>query len=161
VTLTLPVNILEQLAAIDPDPSRAIVRLASGRAKARATNEPGPPAKLAVHNGRAVITIQPSPALEQRTGVHLVPLPDGRSLISFDEPQTVAHLELLLVDALDDPSLPARERAVFEGIAGILRDARRSGDVSLMHRNIIVLETRSNGRTAAVRRRARRIAAPR
>ena len=101
VTLTLPESVLEALTAINPDPSQAIVQLARRRTPANGR----PPAELAVFGRRAVITIRPTASLEQRTGIHLVPLPDGRALISFDQPKSVAELELLLMDALEDPAL--------------------------------------------------------
>ena len=137
VTLTLPESVLDALAKVDSDLSRAVVALSKrGR---RANGQP--PATLAVFGKQAVITIRPTKSLEKRTGVNLVPMPDGRALISFHQPKSIADLELLLYDALEDRSLSAEDRRVFEGITTILRDARRSSDVSLVHRTIIVLES--------------------
>jgi hypothetical protein len=62
-------------------------------------------------------------------------------LMMFDHPQTTAELELLILDALDHAGLDAEDRRVFEGIGTILRDARRSNDVALLNRTIIVLES--------------------
>jgi hypothetical protein len=59
----------------------------------------------------------------------------------FDHPQTTAELELLILDALDDAELDAADRRVFEGIGAILREARRSNDVALLNRTIIVLQS--------------------
>ena len=137
ITLTLPESVLDALTAINPDPSRAIVQLARRRAPANGRK----PAELAVFGRRAVITIRPTPSLEQRTGVNLVPMPDGRALISFDQPKTIADLELLLLDAIEDAELPADDRRVFEGIAAILKEARQSSGVRLIRRSIIVLES--------------------
>ena len=55
-----------------------------------------------------------------------VPLADGRALISFDQPRTIEELELLLYDALDDTRLTPDDRRIFQGIAAMLREARRS-----------------------------------
>ena len=74
----------------------------------------------------------------------------GRALISFDQPMTSAGLELLIEDALEDRALPAAERDVFQALGGILKTARRSDQVVLLQRNVIVLETR---RAAAPLRR--------
>jgi hypothetical protein len=137
VTLTLPESVIAALSTVHPDLSRAIVSLA----KRAPRSNPQPPAALAVFGKRAVITIRPTKSLEKLTGINLVPLPDGRALISFHHPKTVAELELLISDALDDDSLDVEDRLVFEGIRTILRDARRSSDVSLQHRSIIVLES--------------------
>jgi hypothetical protein len=163
VTLTLPETTLEKLSAIDPDLSRAVVAMTNKKP----TLNGRPPADLAVFGRRAVITIRPTRSLEQHTGIDLVPLPDGRALIMFDHPQTTAGLELLIMDALDDAGLDAEDRRVFEGIGAILRDARRSNDVALLNRTIIVLESAkplawNNTRSKAVdaksgsRKRARR-----
>src|SRR4051812_36219375 len=77
VTLTLPDDVVERLARIDPDLSRAVVRLAETRGAPAAH----PAAELAVFGRRAVIVVDPSRTLERRTGVVLVPLPDGRALM--------------------------------------------------------------------------------
>lgn len=138
VTLTLPLHVIAALSAVDADLSRAVVRIAQPELARR----PHPPAELATFGRRAVIVVNPTRTLERRTGVELVPLPDGRALISFDQPTTPAALELMIADALEDQQLPAADRAVFEGIVNILKGARRDGDVSLRQSNIIVLEGR-------------------
>jgi hypothetical protein len=137
VTLTLPESVIEALTAADPDLSKAIVNLTKRRGPAAVS----PPAELSVFGRKAVITVRPTPSLEQRAGVDLVPLSDGRALISFDQPKSIADVELMLTDAIEDPSLAPDDRKVFEGIAKILKEARRADDVSLLRRSIIVLES--------------------
>ena len=158
VTLTLPLHVIAALSAVDADLSRAVVRIAQPELARR----PHPPAELATFGRRAVIVVNPTRALERRTGVDLVPLPDGRALISFDRPTTPEALELMIADALDDRQLLAADRAVFEGIVNILKDARRASDVFLRQANIIVLEGRTRRRKhpaalAPARPRSRRI----
>ena len=80
VTLTLPEHVIDALGAIDPDLSRAVVRLTQPELAKR----PHAPAELAAFGQRAVIVVNPTRTLEQRTGISLVPLPDGRALISFE-----------------------------------------------------------------------------
>lgn len=135
VTLTLPESVLATLTAVHKDISRAIVQLTVRRRRHK-----HPLAELVTFGGNAVITVRPTPSLEERAGVRLVPLPDGRALLSFDQPASIADLELTLSDALEDPQLPRADRQVFEAIVGILKDARRSRDITLHSRNIIVLE---------------------
>jgi hypothetical protein len=147
VTLTLPEHVLASLSAVDPDLSRAIVRLVQPKIARRSH----PPAELVAFGARAVIVVNPTRTLEQQTGVVLIPLSDGRALISFDETMTTARLELRIEDALEDRRLSAGDRAIFAAIRDILKTARRSGDAMLQQRNIIVLES---GRLA--RRRAPR-----
>jgi hypothetical protein len=145
VTLTLPLHVISALTAVDADLSRAVVRIAQPELARR----PHPPAELATFGRRAVIVVNPTRTLERRTGVELVPLPDGRALISFDRPTTPAALELMIADALEDQQLPAADRAVFEAIVNILKGARRASDVSLRQSNIIVLEGRRRLRNPA------------
>jgi len=137
VTLTLPETVIAKLSSLHDDISRAVAGLTQRHMAQRSQKA----AELLVFGNHAVITIRPTRSLEVRTGVMLVPLPDGRALISFDTPKTLAELELTINDALEDAKLTADDRAVYEGINAILRDARRSETVSLHRRNIIVLES--------------------
>ena len=138
VTLTLPEEVIEALGAIDHDLSRAIVRIAQPQLAKR----PHPPAELAPFGRRAVIVVNPSRTLEERTGVVLVPLSDGRALISFDEPISIPALELRIQDAKGDPRLSREDAAIFEEVGRLLRDARRATDIAVQARHIIVLESR-------------------
>jgi hypothetical protein len=139
VTLTLPDEVIDALTAIDADLSRAVVRVTQPEMAKR----PHPPAELATFGRRAVIVVNPSRTLERRTGVVLVPRSDGRALISFDEPMSIAQLELRIQDAIDDPGLPPADAEVFKSVGRLLREARRSKGVAVEQRSIIVLEARS------------------
>src|SRR3954468_9570084 len=149
VTVTLPEPVLEALAALDGDLGRAIVRLAQpilGPPPPPPAAPPPPPPELATFGRHSVIVVNPTRTLEKRMGVDLLHLPDGRALIAFEEPATIAGLELVLEDALEEPALPPTDRDVFEAIVSILRTARRSDGVALLQKTVIVLET---GRRAA------------
>src|SRR5436190_99669 len=65
--------------------------------------------------------------------------------VTLTLPETVLAalegLDLQIQDALDAGRLPAEDARVFEAIADILKSARRSGSVTLIQRNIIVLES--------------------
>ena len=98
----------------------------------------------AAHWLRAADALLPRQAATTATRIELLHLPDGRALISFDESTNIPALELTIQDALDDRSLPESDRAVFEAIRGILRTARRSDKVTLLQKNVIVLETGRN-----------------
>lgn len=136
VTVTLPENIISALEAIDPDLSRAIVRLA----QPEVGKKPHAAAELAAFGRRAVILVTPSRTLEQRTGVTLVPLSDGRALIAFGDDMSTARLELLVQDELDNHDLQGEDERVFTNIRDLLREARRSKSVRLRQQTIIVLE---------------------
>jgi len=136
VTLTLPETVIQALARIDLDLSRAVVRVTQPEIR----KLPHPAAELSTFGRRAIIVVNPTRTLERRTGVVLVPLSDGRALISFDESMTPARLELTIEDALEDRSLPSSDAEVLGGIRELLKDARRSSQVTLAQRSIIVLE---------------------
>lgn len=148
VTLTLPEEVIETLGGLDRDLSRAVVRVTHAEVASR----PHPPAELIEFGRRAVIAVHRTPTLEQRTGVVLVPLPDGRALIAFDERMTPARLELAMHDALEGEDLSDEDRGVFESIRDLLRDARRSSTVSMKQQQIMILEF---GAPAGVRRSSR------
>ena len=136
VTLTLPEEVLAALEAVDPDLSRAVVRVM----QPEIGKGPRPLAELARFGRYAVIVVNPTRMLERRTGALLVPLSDGRALIAFDESLTVSRLTLAIHDELDDDALPEEDRRIFEEIGRLLTEARRSKSVALRQRNIIVLE---------------------
>ena len=137
VTLTLPESVISALEGVDPDLGRAVVRLA----QPELANRSHVPVELARFGHRAVIVVSPTRTLEKRTGGTLVPLSDGRALISFDESMTAPLLELKLEDVLATDDLPDKDARIFSGILDVLRDARRSKSVGVYQRSIIVLES--------------------
>jgi hypothetical protein len=153
VTLTLPESVIATLSALHHDLSQAIVGLTQ-RENARGIAKG---ADLLVFGHRAVITIRPTPSLESRVGVQLVPLPNGRALISFRDPTSLSALQLSIADALEDQKMSAEERVVYENLSEILRAARRSDDVAVEQRHIIVLESTRGTRTNAKPRIARKV----
>jgi len=162
ITLTLPEPVIGALESIDGDIGRAIVRLA----QPEMAKQPHPPAELARFGSRAVIVVNPTRTLERRTGVTLVPLPDGRALISFARSITPAHIELMIADALDDPDLEPSDREVFAAIQDILRSVRKTRGLAVEQRGIIVLEmdrrrTPARKPPAITRARRPRTASPR
>jgi hypothetical protein len=156
VTLTLPEDVIAALHAIDADPGRAVVRLV----EPHLTDRPRAPAELTTFGNQAVIVVPRSAQLGARTGVELVPLSDGRALIAFDDTLSVPQIELRVADAMGDPDLAPADRALFEALGTILRDARLSESVVVRQRNIIVVQrTRrrpgKDARRAVGARRAR------
>lgn len=143
VTITLPEDVIESLTSAEPDLGRAIVKVV-GAAGLNSRK----PAELSHFGDHSVILVRPTLSLEQRAGVELVPLPDGRALISFPQSTTTAELELQLEDALDDNDLGTDDRRIFEAILSLIRQARRSSDVSMLQRSIIVLEKRRSSSRA-------------
>jgi hypothetical protein len=138
VTVTLPDDVVSALRSVDPDLSRAIVRLAEPPGSLQAL----PPAELCHFGRSAVIVVKPCRALGRLPGVNLVPLPDGRALISLDKETATAEFEVMVRDALETSQAASSDRAVFDALRDILTTARRSSRISLRQRSIIVLESR-------------------
>ena len=140
VTVTLPEDVLARLSAVDADLGRAIVKLAERNGTPRVSRVR--PAELATYGKHAVIIVNPAKALKRLAGVQLVPVGDGRALISLDRPHSIPQLELSVRDAIEGGEMSAGERQTLESIAEILRQARSSRGVTLEERTIIVLESK-------------------
>jgi hypothetical protein len=137
VTLTLPEDVISALQGVDDDLSRAVVRLTQPLV---ADVIPRPAAELAKYGQSAVIVVKQLAALARIPGVTLVPLPDGRALISLDETMSVHEFELKLRDTVDaEPALAPRERSLLTSIGEILKSARQEKHVTVHQRSIIVL----------------------
>jgi hypothetical protein len=74
--------------------------------------------------------------------VQLVPVGDGRALISLAPHYSVSQLELDLRDAIERSGAPASELQTLTALAEILRESRHSRRVTLEERTIIVLESK-------------------
>src|SRR6185436_16436456 len=96
VTVTLPEDVLARLSAVDADLGRAIVKLAERNGTPRVSRVR--PAELATYGKHAVIIVNPAKALKRLAGVQLVPVGDGRALISLDRPHSIPQLELSVRD---------------------------------------------------------------
>jgi hypothetical protein len=144
ITVTLPEDVIEALRAIDGDIARAIVRLA----EPHLARGPRPSAELRSFGSRSVILVPPSSQLGARTGVELVPLPDGRALIAFDERLSTPQLELRVADAMADTELAPQDRALFESLGTLLRAVRQSSSLHIREKRIIVVQ---RTRTASAR----------
>jgi hypothetical protein len=138
VTMTLPDDVIARLSAIDNDLGRAIVAVVE-RGRTVVRRPTSQPAELASYGNRAVIVVTPLKALTRLEGVQLVPIGNGRALISLDHPHSIPQLELAIGDALEREGPRTPERRTLETIADILRRARRSRGTTVEERTIIVL----------------------
>ena len=137
ITVTLPEDVLDRLHGLDADLGRAIVRLTEKRRPALGTP---PAAELASYGKRAVIVVTPLKTLKRLHGVELVPIGDGRALISLEPGRSVSEFELQVRDAATDSSVPAAEQGALREIADILKDTRGRQGRRVSVRTIIVLE---------------------
>ncbi len=140
VTVTLPEDVIGRLSTIHTDVGVAIVNLVERKIATRV--QPIAPAEITRYGKHAVIVVTPVKALRRLKGVQLVPIGDGRALISLDPSHSVPSLELQLRDALESGTT-GQERDILEGIADILRRARGARGQRLETRSIIVLAANS------------------
>ena len=108
------------------------------------------------YGAHAVIIVTPARALSRLAGVELIPVGNGRALISLESPHAIPTLELDIRDVLERGEVGARERRTLEEIADILRAARLSRATAIEERTVIVLQAKR-----ARRRRPTEGAAPR
>ena len=145
VTVTLPEDVLTRLGVLDADLGRAIVTLVERRARrVRAVK----PAEMTSYGRHAVIMVTPVNALKRIAGVQLVPIGNGRALISLERAHSIPEFELGLGDALARGDVSESERRTLGAIVDILRQTRRSSRVTLEERTIIVFETKRQRRRA-------------
>jgi hypothetical protein len=140
ITVTLPEDAITTLMALNLDIGRAIVQLCETHASQLSRALP-PPVELSTYGGTgALILIAPVGTLKRVPGVELIPLTDGRALISLDDSKTLQTLELHVRDALELDMLSDEDRAALTGLADVLRGSRRGDALSLRTRTIIVIE---------------------
>lgn len=138
VTVTLPERTLEQLASIDHDRARAIVR-----ATDLATPDRVPPHKLVdvveVASGTALLIVPPSRYLKKIRRLRLVEVAPSRFLLTIPSGTPLAELEVAINDLLDDlPPNEAREREMMKELLAQFRRLRRA---DLMSKAEILLVT--------------------
>ena len=149
VTVTLPEDVLARLSTVDADLGRAIVAVAERDRPAR--DRTVRPAEIASYGRHSVIVVTPLKVLKELPAVELIPLGNGRCLISLDRTSSISQLELAVRDALERTDGRAHDRDALEAIADVLRRARVARGRTLQERTIIVLE--SNRLRPAVRQR--------
>ena len=146
VTVTLPEDVLSRLASIHADVGSAIVSLVEKSTPVRAV--PARQAEVARYGNRAVIIVTPSATLRRLRGVQLVPVGNGRALISLSASTSISSLELQVRDALDRMTPENREREGLRSLADILRRSRGSRAVAPEARTIIVLASKPGRRVS-------------
>jgi hypothetical protein len=144
VTVTLPEDVLVRLRAMDGDVGRAIVALVERRTNGHVPTVQ--PAEIASYGNHAVIVVTPVRALRRIPGVQLVPIGNGRALISLEQSRSIPQFELDILDAIAMPAMLPAERDVLQAIADILRRARGVRTIDVEERTIIVLQSRRSRR---------------
>lgn len=142
VTVTLPEDILARLASVHADIGSAIVTLVERKTPTRVPRVRA--AEIARFGNHAVIVVNPSTTLRRLRGVHLVPVGDGRALISLTESTSISSLELQVRDALERMDPDSRDREGLESVADFLRRGRGERGFTSEPRTIVVLASKSN-----------------
>lgn len=145
VTVTLPEDVLARLGALDTDLGRAIV---SAVDRAAPKTKLPPPAELASYGNHAIILVTPVKALQQLPGVELIPIGGNRALIALEGVHQIPRLELDVRDAIERDGASPQQRNALVALAGILREARSSPQLTVAERTIIVLEYGRRRRTS-------------
>ena len=140
VTVTLPEDTLRRLAAVHADVGSAIVNVVERAAPTRM--QPIAASEIAQYGNHAVIIVSPCRALKRLEGVQLVPIGDGRALISLAPSMSISALELQVRDALESGDVQPREHETLTALAGILRRGRAARGLSFQARTIIVLASK-------------------
>jgi hypothetical protein len=146
VTVTLPEDVLARLSAVHADVGSAIVSLVEKSAPVR--TEPIRSAEVTRYGNRAVIIVTPSPTLRRLRGVQLVPVGNGRALISLSSETSISSLELQVRDALERLGPEDRDREGLRSLADILRRSRGSRELAAEARTIIVLAPKARRRVS-------------
>ena len=144
VTVTLPEDTLARLSAIHADVGTAIVNLVERKVPLRVS--PIRSAEVTRYGNRAVILVTPSASLRKLRGVQLVPVGDGRALISLASSTSISSLELQVRDALEQMTAQHREREGLQSLADILRRSRGPRGLTSEARTIIVLARKGKRR---------------
>jgi hypothetical protein len=144
VTVTLPDDILARLSAVHADVGSAIVNLVERSTPVRSA--PMRPAEVSRYGNRAVIIVTPSPTLRRLRGVQLVPVGNGRALISLASSTSISSLELQVRDAIERMTPDHREREGLQSLADILRRSRGPRGLTSEARTIIVLAWKAKRR---------------
>ena len=146
ITVTLPEDTLARLSAIHADVGSAIVSLVERNTSARAA--PTRSAELTRYGNRAVILVTPGPILKRLRGVQLVPVGNGRALISLAPSTSIPSLELQIRDVLERLTPQNREREGLQSLADILRESRGPRGFTSEARTSIVLAWRTKPRAS-------------
>ena len=130
VTMVLPERTLAQLAAIDRDRARAIVKLAAhqtegGRHGSQAVEV------VSVAPGAGIILVGPLRALRRLDSLQLVEVVPGRFLLTIPTGTAIERLEMELLDLLDDlPRDMEPERPGLEKLRALLGQQRKKRAVT-------------------------------
>jgi hypothetical protein len=131
VTMTLPKRILDQLAEIDPDRTRAVVKVTeavagtgSGRFK--------PVELITMAPGKSLIIIGPSQVLRKIPWLKMIEITPARYLLTIPSGMSIETLEVTLRDLILNPELQEKSRdyAILHELLNLIGHQRRAQRLS-------------------------------
>lgn len=131
VTVTLPERTLSQLAAIEPDRARAIVKITDaivgGERRRRSAVE-----LVEMAPGKSLIVVGPSQALKRIPFLKLIEITPARYLLTITSGTAAESLEVALHDMLNAPTPPhdEREHAILLELTNMIGHQRRTQRMS-------------------------------
>jgi hypothetical protein len=131
VTMTVPKRILDQLAEIDPDRTRAVVKVTEavmGTGKGRFK----PVELIEMAPGKSLIVVGPSKALRSITWLRLIEITPARFLLTVPSGTSVEALEVAIRDLVTHPELlkNERENTVLHELLELIGRQRRAQRLS-------------------------------
>ncbi len=131
VTMTLPERILDQLAQIDPDRTRAVVKVTEAVAGAR-EGAFKPVELVEMAPGQSLIVVGPNQALKEIPWINMIEISRARYLLAIPSGTPIEALEVSLRDLLNDPDLKKKERecAILTELLNLIGNERRSRRMS-------------------------------
>jgi hypothetical protein len=131
VTMTLPDRILDQLAQIDPDRTRAVVKVTEAvSGSGEGTFKPVELVEMAP--GQSLIVVGPSQALRKITWLTIIEITPARYLLAIPPGTPIEVFEVALRDLLNDASLKEndRESSIITELLNVIGHQRRSRRMS-------------------------------
>lgn len=130
ITVTLPERTLQQLAAINADRARAIVKATAMAIGFKAEDRPLVDV-IEAYPGQAVIVVGPSKSLQSIGWLRLVAISPARYLLIIPTGTAIESLEVAVEDLLEHLALEdTYERELLKALHKILQQRRRQQDVS-------------------------------
>lgn len=131
VTVTLPDRTLAQLAAIDEDRARAIVKITNAVVEGD-QRRLRPVELVEMAPGKSLIVVGPSQSLKRISWLKLIEIAPGRYLLTLPSGTAVESLEVALSDLLkgSDAQQNERERGILQELMNLIGHERRTKRMS-------------------------------
>jgi len=126
VTVTLPDRTLSQLAAIDADRARAIVKITDALVEG-SRRQLRPVELVEMAPGKCLIVVGPSQSLKRIPWLKLIEIAPARYLLTIPSGTAVESLEVALSDLLKDSEMQhnERERIILQELMNLIGHERR------------------------------------